>query len=68
MWHPDRRTVLSCITVIAKRDIVVEELVVTSRYVFPSLGVRERRSQLVAWGFELCDREQCVKDEGRKER
>ncbi|KAN0120520.1 hypothetical protein V8E52_004347 [Russula decolorans] len=37
------------------------ELVVT--YVDPSLGVRERRSQLVAWGFGQCDCERCVKEE-----
>jgi hypothetical protein len=60
--HLDQRTALSRITVIAKRDIAVgEELVVT--YVDPSLGVRERRSQLVAWGFGQCDCERCVEEE-----
>ena len=50
VWHLDQRTALSRITVIARCDIaVVEELVAT--YVDPSLGVCERRSQLVAWGF-----------------
>ena len=45
---------ISRITVIAKCDVAVgEELVVT--YVDPSLGVRERRSQLVARGFGRCD-------------
>ena len=47
MRHLDQRAALSRITVIAKRDIAVgEELLVT--YVDPSLGVRERPSQLVA--------------------
>ena len=60
--HLDRRTALSRITVIAKCDIAVgEELVVT--YVDPSLGVRERRSQLGAWGFGQCDCERCVEEE-----
>jgi hypothetical protein len=60
--HLDQRTALSRITVIAKRDIAAgEELVVT--YVDPSLGVRERRSQLVAWGFGQCDCERCVEEE-----
>jgi hypothetical protein len=60
--HVDQRTALSRITVIAKRNIAVgEELVVT--YVDPSLGVRERRSQLVAWGFGQCDCERCVEEE-----
>jgi hypothetical protein len=62
MRHLDQRTALSCITVIAKRDIPVgEELVVT--YVDPSLGVRERRSQLVAWGFGQCECERCRVEE-----
>jgi hypothetical protein len=61
--HVDRRTALSRITVIAKRNIAVgEELVVT--YVDPFLGIRERRSQLVAWGFGQCDCERCVKENG----
>lgn len=65
--HIDRRTALSRITVIAKRDIAVgEEHVVT--YVDPTLGVRERRSQLVAWGFGQCDCERCVEEEGREEK
>jgi hypothetical protein len=60
--HLDQRAALSRITVIAKRDIAVgEELVVT--YVDPSLGVRERRSQLVAWGFGQCECERCVEEE-----
>jgi hypothetical protein len=60
--HLDHRTALSRITVIAKRNIAVgEELVVT--YVDPSLGVRERRSQLVAWGFGQCDCERCRVEE-----
>jgi hypothetical protein len=60
--HPDRRTALSRITVIAERDVAVgEELIVT--YVDPSLGVCERRSQLVAWGFGQCYCERCVKEE-----
>ena len=59
--HPDRHTALSRITVIAKRNIAVgEELVVT--HVDPSLGVREWRSQLVAW-FGQCDCERCVEEE-----
>ena len=63
--HLDQRTALSRITVIAKRDIEVgEELVVT--YVDPSLGVRERRSQLVAWGFGQCDCERCRVEEERQ--
>ena len=63
--HLDQRTGLSHITVIAKRDIAVgEELVVT--YVDPSLGVRERHSQLVAWGFGQCDREPCRVEEGKE--
>jgi len=60
--HLDQRTALPRITVIAKRNIAVgEELVVT--YVDPSLGVREWRSQLVAWGFGQCDCERCVEEE-----
>ena len=60
--HLDQRTALSRITVVAKRIIAVgEELVVT--YGDPSLGVRERRSQLVAWGFGRCDCERCVEEE-----
>ena len=56
--HLGQRTALSRITVIAKRDFAMcEEPVVT--YVDPSLGVRERRSQLVAWGFGQCDCERC---------
>jgi hypothetical protein len=59
--HLDQRTTLSRITNIAKRDIAVgEELVIT--YVDPSLGVRERRSQLGAWGFGQCDCERCVEE------
>ena len=58
MWHLDQRIALS-------RDIAVgEELVVT--YVDPSLGVRERRSQLVAWGFGQCDCERCRVEEERQ--
>ena len=61
----DQRTALSRITVIPKRDIAVdEELVVT--YVDPSLGVREWRSQLVAWGFGQCDCERCRVEEGKE--
>jgi hypothetical protein len=45
----------------ARSPTLHEELVVT--YVDPSLGVRERRSQLVAWGFGQCDCERCVKEE-----
>jgi len=65
--HLDQRTALSRITIIAKRDIAVgEELVIT--YVDPSLGVRERRSQLGAWGFGQCGCERCVEeDKGEKE-
>ncbi|KAH9969393.1 SET domain-containing protein [Lactifluus volemus] len=60
--HLDRRTALSRITVVAKRDIAVgEELLVT--YVDPSLGVGERRSQLGAWGFGECHCERCVEEE-----
>ena len=63
--HLDQRTALSRITVIAKRDIAVgEELVVT--YVDPSLGLRERRSQLVAWGVGQCDCERCRVEEERQ--
>ncbi|KAN0120545.1 hypothetical protein V8E52_004372, partial [Russula decolorans] len=57
--HTDRHIALSRFTVIAKRNIA--ELVVT--YVDPPLGVRERRLQLVAWGFGQCDCERCVKEE-----
>jgi len=60
--HLDRRSALSRITSIAKRDIAVgEELVIT--YVDPSLGVRERRSQLGEWGFGQCGCERCVVEE-----
>jgi hypothetical protein len=62
--HLDQRTALSRITVVAKRNIAVgEELVVT--YVDPSLGVRDRRSQLVAWGFGQCECERCA-EEGKE--
>ena len=65
--HLDQRTALSRITVIAKRDIAVgEELVIT--YVDPSLAVRERRSQLGAWGFGQCDCERCVEEENEGNR
>ena len=37
-------------------------------YVDPTLGVRERRSQLVAWGFGQCDCERCVEEKGGKRR
>ena len=64
--HVDQRTALSRITVIAKRDIAVgEELVIT--YVDPSLGVRERRSQLGAWGFGQCDCGRCIEEEDKGE-
>jgi SET domain len=60
--HIDQRIALSRIRVIAKCDIAVgEELVVT--YVNPDLGVRERRSQLSAWGFGQCNCERCIKEE-----
>jgi hypothetical protein len=60
--HLDQRTALSRITVLAKCNIAVgEELVVT--YVDPSLGVRERRSQLGAWGFGQCDCKRCTEEE-----
>jgi len=50
---------------VAKRDIAVgEELVIP--YVDPSLGVRERRSQLYAWGFGQCNCERCLKEEGEE--
>jgi hypothetical protein len=59
--HLDQRTALSRITVIAKREIAVgEELVIT--YVDPSLAVRERRSQLGAWGFGQCDCGRCTEE------
>jgi hypothetical protein len=61
VWNLDQPTALSRITVVAKRDIAVsEEFVVT--YVDPYLGVRERRSQLVAWGFGQCDCERCIEE------
>ena len=60
--HLDQRTALSRITMVAKREIGVgEELLVT--YVNPSLGVRERRSQLEAWGFGECNCERCAEEE-----
>jgi hypothetical protein len=60
--HLDQRIALSRIRVIAKCDIAVgEELVVT--YVDPNKGVRERRSQLSAWGFGQCECERCIKEE-----
>ncbi|KAI9507928.1 SET domain-containing protein [Russula earlei] len=60
--HLDQRTALSRITIIAKRDIGVgQELLIT--YVDPSLGVRERRSQLYGWGFGQCKCERCVEEE-----
>jgi hypothetical protein len=65
--HFDQRTALSRITMVAKRDIAVgEELVIT--YVDPSLGVRERRSQLGAWGFGQCDCERCVGEDKEEKR
>jgi hypothetical protein len=63
--HLDQRTALSRITVIAKCNIAAgEELVVT--YVDPSLGVRERRSQLGAWGFGQCECKRCIKEKEEK--
>lgn len=60
--HLDLRSALSRITIIAKCDIAVgEELVIT--YVDPSLGLRERRSQLGEWGFGRCGCERCVVEE-----
>ena len=64
--HLDQRTPLSRITIIVKRDIAVgEELVIT--YVDPSQGVRERRSQLGAWGFGQCDCDRCVEEDKEEE-
>jgi len=37
-----------------------EELLVT--YVDPSLGVRQRRMQLGAWGFGECGCERCIEE------
>ncbi|KAI0048513.1 SET domain-containing protein [Auriscalpium vulgare] len=60
--HLDQRTALSRITLIARRDISAgEELVVT--YVYPELGVRERRGNLGAWGFGECQCERCKREE-----
>ena len=63
--HLDQHTGLSRIAAIAKRNIAVDEEIVVT-YVDPSLGVRERRSQLVAWGFGLCDCERCRVEEGKE--
>lgn len=60
--HLDQRTALSRITIVAKRDIAAgEELLVT--YVDPTLGVRNRRLQLGAWGFGVCECERCIEEE-----
>ncbi|KAI0263281.1 hypothetical protein BC834DRAFT_957927 [Gloeopeniophorella convolvens] len=60
--HLEQRTALSRITLVAQRDIAAgEELFVT--YVNPSLSVRERRSQLGAWGFGQCQCERCLEEE-----
>ena len=59
--HLDQRNALSRITIVAKRDMAAgEELLVT--YVDPSLGVRQRRMQLGAWGFGECGCERCIEE------
>ena len=64
MRHLDLRTALARITVIARYDIHVgEELLVT--YVNPDLGLRERRQELRAWGFGICQCTRCI-EEGKE--
>jgi hypothetical protein len=59
--HIDQRTALSRITLIARNPIPVgEELTVS--YVNPEAGVKERRSQLLDWGFGECRCKQCVEE------
>ncbi|KAL6302608.1 SET domain-containing protein [Sparassis latifolia] len=56
--HNEQRTALSRITAIARRDIEPgEELTLT--YVDPSRGVKQRRSELLEWGFGTCQCERC---------
>ncbi|CAL1698218.1 unnamed protein product [Somion occarium] len=60
--HLDQRTALSKITLIARRDIQPgEELFIT--YVNPVLSLQERRSQLLEWGFGVCNCERCSMEE-----
>ncbi|KAF9529087.1 hypothetical protein CPB83DRAFT_853201 [Crepidotus variabilis] len=60
--HLDQRTLLSRITVLAKRAIKPnEELVIT--YVNPKLGYKARREELRAWGFGKCKCERCTEEE-----
>ncbi|THH13315.1 hypothetical protein EW146_g6893 [Bondarzewia mesenterica] len=60
--HLDQRTALSRLTLLARRDINAgEELCVA--YVDPSLGVKQRREQLGAWGFGVCQCERCIREE-----
>ncbi|KAI0830327.1 SET domain-containing protein [Trametes gibbosa] len=60
--HLDQRTALSRITVLARRDIAPgEELLIT--YVNPELPLKQRRMQLLEWGFGNCACERCVKEE-----
>jgi hypothetical protein len=63
--HLDRRTALSRITLIARRDIRAgDELTVA--YVDPEMGLHERRAGLVLWGFGVCRCERCVREEAEE--
>ena len=53
---------MSRITLLAKRDIQQgEELFIS--YVNPNLPVKERRRNLLEWGFGECNCERCVAEE-----
>lgn len=60
--HLDQRTALARISIIARRDIQPgEELTIT--YVNPQMGVKQRRQNLLEWGFGLCQCARCVTEE-----
>lgn len=59
--HIDQRTALSRITLIARIPIPAgEELLVS--YVNPEMGVKERRKELLNWGFGECRCKRCVEE------
>lgn len=63
--HIDQRTALSRITLIARVPISAgEELLIS--YVNPDAGVKERRVNLLDWGFGECRCKRCV-EEAKKE-
>jgi hypothetical protein len=59
--HLEQRTALSRITLVARTIIPAgEELFVS--YVDPDAGVKERRRELLGWGFGECRCKRCVEE------